>query len=95
MSPGFAPTDVPVSIIFCLADYCGTAICHGPQLLVTAGVMEGLEATCFSGMSGELKEAGARYLDQPLVRDGNLITSRLPKDLAPFSQAIAEAITGG
>ena len=71
------------------------AICHGPQLLVTAGVMEGLEATCFSGMRGELEETGAHYLDQPLVRDGNLITSRLPKDLAPFSQAIAKAMTGG
>ncbi len=71
------------------------AICHGPQLLVTAGVMEGLEATCFSGMSRELEEAGARYIDQPLVRDGNLITSRLPEDLAPFSRAIAEAMTEG
>ncbi len=71
------------------------AICHGPQVLVTAGVLVGLEATCFGGMSDELEEAGARYIDRPLVRDGNLITSRLPKDLAPFSEAIAEALAGG
>ena len=69
------------------------AICHGPQLLVTAGVMDGKRATCFAGMSHELVDAGSRYEDSELVRDGNIITSRLPKDLPAFSSAIAQAMT--
>lgn len=68
------------------------AICHGPQVLIAAGVMEGKRATCFSGMSEELIEAGADYEDTELVRDGNIITSRVPGDLPVFSQAIADAL---
>ncbi len=68
------------------------AICHGPQVLVTAGVMDGKRATCYAGMSEELIEAGSDYEDTELVRDGNLITSRLPQDLPVFSHAIAQAL---
>ncbi len=68
------------------------AICHGPQVLITAGVMDGKTATGFGGIQEELEEAGVTYLDQSLVVEGNLITSRVPKDLYDFSKAIAEAI---
>ena len=68
------------------------AICHGPQVLVTAGVLEGRVATCFEGMSDELVDAGADYRDEPMIRDGNLITSRLPRDLPAFSKAIEQAL---
>ncbi len=47
------------------------AICHGPQVLVTAGVLEGKDATCFAGMADELREAGASYTDAPMIRDEN------------------------
>ncbi len=68
------------------------AICHGPQLLIAAGIMEGKRATCFEGMSDELIDAGAYYEDSPVVRDGNIITSRIPDDLEVFSDAIAAAL---
>ncbi len=68
------------------------AICHGPQLLIAAGIMEGKRATCFEGMSDELIDAGAHYEDSPVVRDGNIITSRIPDDLEVFSTAIAVAL---
>ena len=68
------------------------AICHGPQVLITAGVLDGKNATAFAGISGELREAGANYTDAPLVRDGNIITSRLPKDLPDFCAALEKAL---
>lgn len=68
------------------------AICHGPQVLITAGVMKGKVSTAFWDVQSELEEAGAIYKDEPLVIDGNLITSRVPKDLHDFSRAIYKAI---
>ena len=69
------------------------AICHGPQILVTAGVLEGKQATCYSGMKEEYVEAGVSYVDQAVVIDGNLITSRNPEDLPAFCQALRQALT--
>lgn len=68
------------------------AICHGPQVLITAGVLDGVRATCFPEMSDELKEGGAEYEDEAVVRDGNLITSRIPDDIPMFSQAVEKAL---
>lgn len=64
------------------------AICHGPQILVSAGLLQGRKATCVEKISDELIEAGAVYLDEPLVIDDNLITSRHPGDLHEFIKAI-------
>ncbi len=64
------------------------AICHGPQILVSAGVLAGRKATCYKGMAEELKHAGADYRDAKVVVDGNLITSRIPADLPAFSREI-------
>jgi len=69
------------------------AICHGPQVLITAGVMAGKNSTAFEAVKPELLEAGANFIDQSVVIDGNLITSRLPHDLNDFSKAIYEALT--
>lgn len=61
-----------------------SAICHGPQILVTAGLLKGRHATCYKSVAPELKASGARYEDKEVVVDGNLITSRQPSDLPAF-----------
>ena len=60
------------------------AICHGPQLLVEAGVVKGKKATCYVSVSTDLKNAGGIYLNKSVVVDGNLVTSRFPADLPNF-----------
>ena len=60
------------------------AICHGPQLLITAGIMPGRHATCARSVAEELQESGARYEDKEVVVDGKLVTSRQPSDLPAF-----------
>ncbi len=62
------------------------AICHGPQLLIEAGVVEGKKATCYVSVSTDLKNAGGIYLDKTVVVDGTLVTSRFPADLPAFCQ---------
>lgn len=69
------------------------AICHGPQVLLSAGVLKGKKATCYQGMSQEYVEAGVTYIDKEVVWDGNLITSRTPSDLIAFCEAIKKALT--
>lgn len=68
------------------------AICHGPQVLITAGVMDGVTSTGFEGIKDELEEAGANYVDESVVIHENLITSRTPPDLYEFSAAIEEEV---
>ncbi|MBQ4289602.1 MAG: type 1 glutamine amidotransferase, partial [Clostridia bacterium] len=63
------------------------AICHGPQLLISAGVLRGRRATCYPGIADDLKNAGALYEDSPVVVDGNLVTSRRPQDLPDWMRA--------
>lgn len=60
------------------------AICHGPQILVSAGVLQGRSATCYVAIAEELQRAGVRYRDAEVVVDGNLVTSRQPTDLPAF-----------
>jgi len=68
------------------------AICHGPQVLVTAGVIEGRTLTGVSGIEDEITGAGATFVDVEVMVDGNIITSRTPPDLAAFSKQIAESL---
>ena len=68
------------------------AICHAGWMLVTAGVLKGKKATCFSSIKDDVVNAGAKYLDQEVVRDGNLITSRTPDDLPAFCREIIAAL---
>jgi protease I len=60
------------------------AICHGPQILISAGLLQGRRATCYTSVTDELKEAGALYEDREVVVDANLVTSREPADLPAF-----------
>ena len=60
------------------------AICHGPEILVSAGVLGGRSATCYNTVAAELERAGASYRDAEVVVDGNLVTSREPGDLPAF-----------
>ena len=60
------------------------AICHGPQILISAGLLQGRRATCYRSVADELKKAGALYEDQEVVVDANLVTSRHPADLPAF-----------
>lgn len=67
------------------------AVCHGPQVLISAGLVKGKEMTGVGDIREDLANAGARVItDQPVVVDGNILTSRDPKDLAEFSQGIEE-----
>ena len=64
------------------------AICHGPQILVSAGLLKGRRATSYESVASELKEAGALYEDSEVVVDGQLVTSRKPDDLPAFSREL-------
>ena len=60
------------------------AICHGPQILISAGLLQGRRTTCYKSVADELKQAGALYEDREVVVDANLVTSRQPADLPAF-----------
>jgi protease I len=68
------------------------AICHGPQMLIEANVLRGKKATCWKSVATDLKNAGAKYIDKPIVVDGNIITSRMPADLPRFCQETIKLI---
>ena len=68
------------------------AICHGAQTLISAGVMKGRHATCYSSVAAEMKKAGGAYEDKEVIVDGNLITSRVPSDLPAFMREIVRQI---
>lgn len=60
------------------------AICHGPQMLIEAGVIKGKRATCYVSVATDLKNAGGIYENKAVVVDGNLVTSRFPADMPHF-----------
>ena len=68
------------------------AICHAGSMLVSANVLRGKQATSFFSIKDDVINAGAHYLDQEVVRDGNLITSRVPDDLPAFCREIISAL---
>ena len=68
------------------------AICHGPWLLVEAGVANGREVTSWPSVRTDLVNAGARWKDAPVVVDGNIITSRKPDDIPAFTDAVIAAL---
>jgi protease I len=71
------------------------AICHGGWMLASADVLRGKRATCFYAIKDDVIHAGATYVDEECVVDGNLITSRQPDDLPAFCRAIIAALTPG
>ncbi len=64
-------------------------ICHGGWIPISAKILKGKRATGSLGIKDDLENAGAIWVDEPVVEDGNLISSRTPKDLAPFAAAMA------
>ena len=68
------------------------AICHGPQVLISANTLRGRTLTCWPSIAVDVKNAGGLYVDKPVVEDGNLITSRKPDDVPMFSDAIIKAL---
>ncbi len=68
------------------------AVCHGPQTLITAGLLDGRRATSYKSVAQEMKDAGALYEDREVVVDGNLVTSRQPSDLPAFMREIMKKI---
>ena len=73
----FAASDKPIA-----------TLCHGPWVLASAGLLEGRTLTSWPGIRDDLVNAGATWLDQEIVRDGNLTTSRGPQDMAAFVPAM-------
>jgi protease I len=69
-----------------------SAICHGPQVLISAGVVKGRRMTSWPSVAIDLKNAGATYVDEPVVIDGNLFTSRKPEDIPHLTKAVVEAL---
>ena len=67
------------------------AICHAPWILIDAGLASGKKLTSYVSLKADLVNAGADWVDEPLVVDGNIITSRNPGDLEQFNAAIVEA----
>src|SRR6266542_3271015 len=65
-------------------------ICHGGWIPISAKILKGKRATGSRGIKDDLENAGAIWADEPVVVDGNLISSRTPEDLAPFAAAIVE-----
>ncbi len=69
------------------------AICHGPQVLISAGLVKGRKVTSYRAVKDDLMNAGAVFVDQPAVRDGNIITARVPDDLPEFCRLIIDALS--
>ena len=69
-----------------------SAICHGPQVLASAGLVSGKKLTCYPPIKDELIAAGAEFVNKAVVKDGNFITSRFPQDLPYFCREIIESL---
>jgi len=68
------------------------AIYHGGSVLASANILRGRKVTCFMSIKDDVMNAGARYLDQEVVVDSNLIASHFPADLPAFMKAILLAL---
>jgi protease I len=86
------PAAVEIAQEFMRSNKPVAAICHGPQILITAGVMPGRRATCAPSVAEELQASGALYEDKEVVVDGKLVTSRQPSDLPAFMREIVRLL---
>jgi len=69
------------------------SICHGPWVLISARVIKGKRATGYAAVRDDLINAGSEFVDVPAIRDGNIITGRVPDDLPEFCQEIIKALS--
>lgn len=70
------------------------AICHGPWILINADCVSGRRVTSYPSIRIDLVNAGANWVDEEVVSDASLVTSRTPKDLPAFNQALIDAVAG-
>lgn len=70
-------------------------ICHGPWIMISAGVVRGVRMTSTPGIRDDLVNAGANWVDEPVVVDGPIISSRRPPDLPAFGAALVRALGAG
>ena len=84
-----------VEFVKTFADKPILAICHGPQLLISAGMVEGRRMTSWKTVQIDLANAGAEVVDEQVVVDGNLVTSRQPSDIPAFIQRSLELLRQG
>jgi protease I len=70
-----------------------SAVCHGPWMLIEAGGVRGKKVTSWPSLQTDLRNAGATWVDQDVVRDGQLVTSRKPDDLAAFCRETTAMIS--
>ena len=68
------------------------AICHGPWLLVEADLLRGRTATCWPSIRTDLRNTGANVVDEAVVVDENIVTSRKPDDVEPFTNAVIDLV---
>src|SRR3989442_15559209 len=66
------------------------AICHAPWTLIDAGAVEGRRITSWPSLKTDLTNAGARWVDEEVVRDGQIVTSRKPDDIPAFNEKMIE-----
>lgn len=66
------------------------AFCHGPWVLISAGLLKGKKATGYIGIKDDIVNAGAEYIDEAVVVDENLITSRHPRDIGQFMKRVLQ-----
>jgi protease I len=71
------------------------AICHGPWTLIDAGVVQGRKMTSYESIQSDLKNAGAEWVDQEVVTDNGLVTSRKPQDIPAFNRKMIEEFAEG
>jgi protease I len=103
--PGGSPEGAPATIrknkkaqdiarSFFQKDKPVAAICHGPWLLADAGLVRGRKLTSYwdDGVPESIKDAGGEWIDMPVVRDRNLVTSRWPMDIAAFNRELMKLI---
>lgn len=69
------------------------AICHAPQLLITARVIRGRRVAGWPSLKVDIENAGAEYVDEPVVEDGNIVSSRKPEDIPAFIDASLKRLT--
>ena len=68
-------------------------ICHGPWILISADIVRGRQLTSTVGIRDDVVNAGAKWIDAPVVEDGNILSSRTPKDLPEFGEALVRWLT--
>ncbi len=96
---GYAPDhirrhDAMIRLVSAMAEQnkVVAAICHGPWVLCSTQALIGRKATCFFAVKDDVINAGGKYVDAEVIRDGNIITSRKPDDLPAFMQTILQAL---